>query len=163
MRKLPIAAAAAATLTLAQPALAQIGVEANGARADDRWGGELGVGYSFGAAGFSLTPIVGVLLHEGDNDRYYQDDLGNGQTRCRDSTNGQFAEDEKCDNLAAKVYGKIEATYAIPLGPELGGGVRFSKGSTTPYGTAAVSLAPLIKLKGSIGDDYYALGLRARF
>jgi hypothetical protein len=57
-----IALAALLALSGASAASAGIGVEADGARADGHWGGELGAGYSFGLAGFSLTPGVGVLV-----------------------------------------------------------------------------------------------------
>lgn len=160
--KLRTIASAAATLFLAQPALAGVALEANGARADGRWGGELGIGYSLGLDGFSFTPIVGGFVYQGDNDRFYMDDNG-GNPRCRDSLNGQYAADSECDNTVVRAYGKVEATYSISLGPELGGGVRVSKGNMAPYGTLAFPLAPMVKLKGNVGDGYYALGLRARF
>lgn len=48
---------------IAGPAHANsLGAEANVARADGHWGGELGAGYSFGLAGFSLTPGAGLLF-----------------------------------------------------------------------------------------------------
>ncbi|NJR79839.1 hypothetical protein [Sphingomonas corticis] len=111
---------------VATPAAAQVAVEGNGARVDGRWGGEVGVGYGFGAAGFRLTPIVGGLIADGDT----------------------------------RVYGKVEATYAIPLLATIGVGVRAGEDDTTPYGTVALPLAPLLSLKGNVGDGYYALGLK---
>lgn len=160
MKKTVALAFTACALATAVPAAAQITVEGNGARADDRWGGELGIGYGFGAAGFKLTPIIGALIYAGDNDRYREDDLSNGQTSCRDTTNGQFADDDRCNNTKADAYAKVEATYSIPLVATVGAGVRLSERRTTPYGTVALPLAPTIKLKGNVGDGYYALGLR---
>jgi hypothetical protein len=158
------AAIAVAAATACVPASANgIMLEANGARANSRWGGELGVGYSITASGFSLRPIIGAFLYKGDNDRYYEQTFSNGQTRCRDGQTGQFASDSECNNVAVKAYAKIEATYTIPLVAEVGGGARFSGDKVRPYGTVAVPLAPKIKLKGNAGPKYYALGFAAAF
>lgn len=42
-----------------------IGVEAGYGRADGHWGAELGAGYAFDLAGFSLKPGAGVYLRDG--------------------------------------------------------------------------------------------------
>lgn len=163
-KKFGAVALAAALAVQCAPAFANgIMLEANGARAHERWGGELGVGYAFSAGGFSLRPIVGAFIYQGDNDRYEEDTFSNGQTRCRDTTNGQFADKEKCDNTAVKAYGKVEATYSIPMVAEFGGGARFSSDKVRPYGTVAVPLAPRISIRGNAGPKYYALGLKVGF
>lgn len=62
----------AATLVLL-PATAQaegIGAEINYGRADGHWGTEIGGGYAFGLAGFSLTPGGGIYLRDGDTKLY---------------------------------------------------------------------------------------------
>ncbi|SER06288.1 hypothetical protein [Sphingobium sp. YR768] len=62
----------AATLALL-PATAQaegIGAEINYGRADGHWGTEIGGGYAFGLAGFSLTPGGGIYLRDGDTKLY---------------------------------------------------------------------------------------------
>ena len=104
-------------------------MEGNGARAQGEWGGELGAGYSFGAAGFALRPIGGAFFSDG----------------------------------GTKVYGKVEATYTIPLSAEIGAGARFSGDKTRVYGTASMPLFPGVRLKGNLGGHYYAVGLRAGF
>ncbi len=155
-----VAAALAAVLSCATtPAAAQITLEGNGARADGEWGGELGIGYAVGAAGFKVTPIVGAFVYAGDNDRYYEDDNG-GNPRCRDGDTGRYAKSSYCDNTAVNIYGKVEATYSIPLIATIGAGVRFSERDTTPYGTVALPITPGLKVKGNIGDGFYAVGLR---
>lgn len=156
---------AAAAMTVLAPSAFADGVvlEANGARAQDRWGGELGLGYTLDAGGFSIRPIGGVFLHAGDEDRYYRDDLGNGQTRCRDGDTGRFADDSNCTNIDVKWYAKLEATYTIPLGPEIGGGARFSSEKVRPYGTIGFGLGPNLRLKGNVGASYYAVGVKAQF
>ena len=70
MRGSIIALAALLVSGGATAASAGIGAEAYGARADGHWGGEFGAGYSFGMAGFSLTPGVGVLTAD-DHTRAY--------------------------------------------------------------------------------------------
>lgn len=157
---------AAATILIAclpQQAAAQVAVEGNVARADSEWGAELGVGYSLKSKGFALRPIGGVLVYQGDNDRYYQDDIGGGDTRCRDRTNGRFADDGKCDNTAVKAYAKLEATYTLLGSAEFGLGARYSGDDVQPYGMVSFPVAPRIRIKANAGDDYYALGLRADF
>ncbi|CAN5362882.1 hypothetical protein BH10PSE12_BH10PSE12_27600 [soil metagenome] len=62
-----------------------------------------------------------------------------------------------------KIYGKVEATYTIPLSAEIGAGARFSGDKTRLYGTASMPLLPGIRLKGNLGSHYYAVGLRAGF
>lgn len=156
---------AAAAMTLLAPSAFADGVmlEANGARAQDRWGGELGLGYTLDAGGFSIRPIGGVFVHAGDDDRYERDTFRNGQSRCRDTETGQFASDSKCTNLDVKWYAKLEATYTIPLGPEIGGGARFSSEKLRPYGTIGFGLGPNLRLKGNVGANYYAAGIKAQF
>ncbi len=159
MIKLTIAAlAAASALALGTPAAAQLVLEGNGARADGEWGGEVGLGYAIGLAGFRLAPAAGVLVYRSDDDRYRQDANG-GSPRCRDTSNGQYASDSECDDAAVKPYGRIEAAYSIPLVATIGGGVRIGA-DVRPYGTVALPIAPRLNLKGNAGPRYYALGLR---
>jgi len=165
MKKCIAAALAAASIGLCSaPASANgIALEANGARAHDVWGGELGLGYNLNIGPFTLRPIAGAFVYKGDNDRYVRSTFSNGQSRCRDLTNGQFATDEKCDDTAVKAYGKIEGTFEIPAVAEVGAGVRFSSEKARPYGTVGFALAPKIKVKANAGPSYYALGLQAAF
>lgn len=65
MKFLPILGAVVASVA-SVPAAGQVSVEGAGARADGRWGGEVGVGYGIGAAGFRLTPILGAFVADGD-------------------------------------------------------------------------------------------------
>lgn len=62
-----------------------------------------------------------------------------------------------------RAYGKVEATYTIPLSAELGAGARISGDKSRIYATASLPLAPRIRMKANVGDRYYALGLRASF
>lgn len=59
----------------------------------------------------------------------------------------------------AKLYGRVEATYALPAFATIGAGVRFSGDNTRPYATIAMPLVPKLKVKGNVGPKYYAVGL----
>lgn len=163
MKALIQAAIAASVALISTPALAEGGFafEANAARANERWGGELGVGYGLGSAGFKLRPMVGVFVIRGDNDRYYEDTFSNGQTRCRDSQTGQFADDSECVNVDFKPYGRVEAVYSAQVA-EIGAGVRLSEQKARPYGTIAFS-ASKVRFKVNVGPKYYAGGLQLGF
>ncbi|MFD1106929.1 hypothetical protein [Sphingobium olei] len=59
----------------------------------------------------------------------------------------------------AKLYGRIEAAYSIPLSATIGAGVRFSGDDTRPYATIALPLLPKLRAKANAGPGYYAAGL----
>ncbi len=136
-------------------------VELNGAKVDDISGAELGLGYNLAKGGFRLTPTVGALLYQGDNDRFSTETVSGGRTVCRDHSNGQFAKKENCDDTAAKAYGKLEAAYRFKS-LELGGGVRVSD-DVTPYGALGVYVSDTLAVKGFAGKDYYGAGLALIF
>ena len=133
--RLIMKALTAATLgsICAASASAGIGVEANGARADGHWGGEFGANYSWGIAGFNLTPGVGAFVYHHDGD-------------------------EK-----VKPYGRVEATYHVPAFATVGAGVRISADHTRPYGTVALPILPTLAMKANAGPKYYAAGLTFGF
>jgi hypothetical protein len=132
--------------------------EATGARAQQRWGGELGIGYTLDVGRFNLRPIAGVFIHRGDDDRFERSNFANGQSRCRDTSTGRFASDGNCVNIAAKAYGKVEATFVITPAAEIGGGARFSGDRGRPYGTIALGRGQA-RFKANAGDRYYAIGI----
>lgn len=146
------------------PALAegQFYGELNYADTGNLSGGEIGAGYSLLLGPVSVRPIGGLFMYQGENDRYRSETFSNGNEVCRDLTNGQFADKENCDDLALKVYGKLEATFTIADRVEIGGGARVSD-DVVPYGTVGVRLSPTILIKGSAGKDYYSAGLAAKF
>lgn len=59
----------------------------------------------------------------------------------------------------AKLYGRVEAAYTIPLSATIGAGVRFSGDNTRPYATLAMPLLPKLRVKANVGPKYYAAGL----
>lgn len=160
-----LSAALAATLACVSPivANAQSGLvaEAGYAEAFEVQGAELGLGWRFSARNFHLTPVVGGFVYQADNDRYYRDTLGNGQTRCRDGSNGQFARDNLCNDGAVDAYGRLEATFNIRQ-VEAGVGYRVSEEDSVPYGTVSVKFGDMWALKINAGEDYVGAGLVLR-
>lgn len=156
--------AAAVALAASEGAAAQgLVVDAGGARVHDQWGVEGTIGYRMGILGLSVTPSVGAFATRSDEDRYFEEPDPAGGTRCRDSRDGDIDHDLACENADLRLIGRLEATYAIPLVAEAGLGIRVSKGDTTPYATVAMPILPMAKLKGNVGEDYLALGLRIGF
>lgn len=152
---------AVSLLAVSAPAAAQVSVEANVARSEGQWGGELGAGYSvINIEGFRITPGVGVFLHDAGRDGYELD----GNSRCVDEVTATPAPDDFCDDTSAKLFARAEATYTIPFaGITAGLGGRLMSGDLRPYGTISVPLLPLLNLKANAGHKYYAAGLNARF
>jgi hypothetical protein len=158
------AGAAAIALAGSEGAAAQgLVVDAGGARVHNQWGVEGTIGYRMGILGFAVTPSVGAFATRSGGDRYVEEPDPEGGTRCRDSRDGDIDHDLACENADLRLIGRLEATYAIPLVAEAGLGVRVTKGDTTPYATVAMPIFPMAKLKGNVGQDYIALGLRIGF
>ncbi|HWH18492.1 MAG TPA: hypothetical protein VNT77_09210 [Allosphingosinicella sp.] len=158
------ALAAGIALGVSEGAFAQgLVLDAAGARVHDQWGVEGSVGYRMGFLGFSVTPSIGAFATRSDEERYLEEPDPQGGTRCRDSRDGDVVHDLRCENADLRLIGRVEATYAIPLIAEAGLGVRVTRGDTTPYATVAMPTFPMAKLKGNLGEDYVALGLRVGF
>lgn len=156
---LAVSAALAVVAAAAPGHAAGLALEANAARAHSRWGAELGAGFNFGGLGLSVRPMVGAFISDGDSDRFERDPFDD----CRDTRDGSLESGSRCDSKSVKPYGRIEATYSIPLVAELGAGVRISSEKLRPYGTVAFNFLPLVKLKANVGPKYYALGLGVDF
>jgi hypothetical protein len=58
-----------------------------------------------------------------------------------------------------RLYGRVEATYALPASATIGAGVRFSGANTRPYATLAMPLIPKLHAKANVGPKYYSIGL----
>ncbi|WHO39772.1 hypothetical protein PMI04_004050 [Sphingobium sp. AP49] len=128
MKIVPLAAVCLSMFLAATAPVAHaegLGAEIDYGRADGHWGTEIGAGYAFGLAGFSLTPGGGVYLRDGDT----------------------------------KLYGRVEATYTLPMSASIGGGVRFSGDNTRPYATIAMPLIPKLRAKANLAPKYYTIGL----
>lgn len=160
MKKTLFTAAIASGLLIAGAANAEgLMVEGNLAKAYDISGVELGVGYNFENERLRFTPIIGGFLYQGDNDRYYMDQMSNG-ARCRDSQTGRFAKKEFCDNGKVAWYGKAEVAVKFAQTWEVGAGYRASDIESSAYGLLAVKFSPHGRVQFSGGQDYYAVGVR---
>jgi hypothetical protein len=117
-------------------------------------------------AGLSTTARAEGLVIEGNGVRAQGDwggELGAGYNFGRAGFALRPIAGAYFNDSGTKIYGKVEATYTIPLSAEIGAGARFSGDRTRIYGTASVALFPGIRLKANLGDHYYAVGLRAGF
>ncbi|HYG27572.1 MAG TPA: hypothetical protein VD906_11755 [Caulobacteraceae bacterium] len=162
-RKIIAAAAALATWSAASAAQAGIHAEANAASVTEVGGVELGVGYRFAAGKVRVTPIVGLFVTTGEDDgRYREETFSNGNTVCRDTSNGQFADDVNCAaNYDTAAYGKLEAAWRFTDSFELGAGARLTEDEAKPY--AVLGFGSTWGVKAAVGDDYYALGVAFGF
>ncbi|MCJ2182635.1 autotransporter outer membrane beta-barrel domain-containing protein [Novosphingobium sp. 1949] len=149
---------AAGLVALASPAAAQVTAEANVAKWQGQWGGEVGVGYPIlQDGGFSVTPSVGAFVYDRDHPRYAED----GGV-CYRRADDVAVKDSHCDGTGLKAYGRIEAMYSLPM-VSLGVGARYMGDSVRAYGTAAMPVMPRIDAKVNVGDGYLSAGLLARF
>lgn len=153
------ALASLCAIAAASPAAAKITAEANVARSEGDWGGELAVGVPVISDGaFSITPSVGAFFHKRDHDNYYND-----SSQCFRRSDDEQVSDGKCDNSGTKFFAKAEAMYRLPMAFSVGIGARLIGDDLRAYGTVAMPLAPFIDVKGNIGDHYLAAGVQARF
>ncbi|MXO64715.1 hypothetical protein GRI91_02990 [Altererythrobacter endophyticus] len=137
-------------------------MDANVAKEDGDWGGEFGANYAiYQSGGFSLTPGAGLFVHDDDDPRYFEDNDG-GSSGCRDGRTGNFVDDDNCDSTSVSAFGRVEASYSIPMSLTLGLGARIDD-DVRPYATVSYPLLPVMNLKGNIGDGYIAAGLQAKF
>ncbi|WP_395393456.1 hypothetical protein WBP07_00545 [Novosphingobium sp. BL-8A] len=142
------------------PAMASVvTAEANVARSEGDWGGELAVGVPvIQDGGFAITPGVGLFFHDRDHPGYYHD---NGD--CFSKQSGNQVSGGKCDDSGTKIFAKVEATYRLPMALAVGVGARLTGDNLRPYGTVSMPVFPHIDVKGNLGDHYVAAGLQARF
>ncbi|WP_260926671.1 hypothetical protein [Novosphingobium sp. 9] len=143
---------------MAAPASAQVTAEANVAKSEGQWGGELGVGMPIVNDGpIKVTPMVGVFVYDRDHPGYYKDDGA-----CYANSDDSEVGGHHCDGSGTKLYARIEATYSLPMA-SVGLGARWMGDDLRPYGTVAVPIAPLFSVKGDLGDHYLAAGITAHF
>lgn len=154
-----ICACTAAVLAGGPASAATVTAEANVARAEGDWGGELAVGVPvIQDGGFAITPAVGAFFHKRDHDGYHEDD-----SQCFRRSDDKRVGDGRCDSSGTKVFGKVEATYTLPMSFTFGLGARVIGNDLRAYGTAAMPLAPFLNGKVNVGDHYVAAGVQAKF
>lgn len=104
--------------------------------------------------------------------RYRNETFSNGTTVCRDRTNGQFAEKEKCEDGIDLDYAfSTDANFIVadldPVQIYCGAGLRLAD-KTKVYGSIGVDMKQFdngLKLfgKGHISDDFYQAHIGVRF
>jgi hypothetical protein len=134
----------------------------------------LSVGYAHAQVeGMSLTVSYGHVFgfvrpvgyvegiaYSDPNSAFHRDDIGGGQSRCRNRNTGHFAADASCAaswDIAMRAEGLFRLSRTKVL---LGPGVRVGSGDVTPYGTAMYesglsrASSSVLQVKGSGGPDF---------
>jgi hypothetical protein len=131
----------------------------NYATRDDFKGAELEVGYqkTFASWRVNVIPLSGII-HRKDDSRYREETFSNGQEVCRDTTNGQFADKDKC-NQTGFDYGFIAgADFVATERFHVGGGIRIGK-ETDVFGMARYRLTDRVSIQAKAGGDYRSIGI----
>lgn len=82
-----------------------------------------------------VTPAE-IMLTKGDSYPYYRDYFDNGESRCRNSLNGQFADDSDCLAVDGYYAFTLDGAVLIPRSPVLvGAGKRFDGLEDPVFGT----------------------------
>lgn len=148
------------------PACAQVaGFFGYGAGANE--GVEFALGYTHkwdSETAISVYPLQWVAYETPPSDRYREETFSNGQTVCRDRSNGQFADKEKCEPSTGFEYTpSIEVIRKVA--PELILGIGY-RGGETRGGYGVVSLLPSglpVSIGARIGGNYLGLFIGSRF
>ena len=150
-------AAAVALFTAASaPANAGVAVEAGVAERNDQFGIEVGAGYEVPIAlGLKFTPMVGAFIYDDKSIPDGTSDI------CSTVQGGIEVVDENCQDV--QFYGAGEVTYATPFKVTVGAGAMYIDKDVIPYGTASFSIIGGLSVKGKLGKDYVAGGLRFSF
>ena len=132
-----------------------------------------GAGVRYGPVIALFTP-ADVIFTPASTYPYYRDSFDNGQSRCRNSLNEQFASDESCIAYDVTNAMSAEALLVVPRTfVAVGGGRRFGASNDAAdlwFGSAGVAWLPLGRLsvlgKVNFGEDYLSgivtVGLRLR-
>jgi hypothetical protein len=109
----------------------------------------------------ALTPVDLGVMTQDPNGRYQTETLSNGNTVCRDHTNGQFASESNCGPrilyaASADVLAALMSGNGNEVG--LGGGYRVGN-SAGPYGLASLHFGPLHgrnwHLRARVGASFF--------
>jgi hypothetical protein len=135
----------------------------NYATRDDVKGAEVEFGYqkTFTSWRLNIIPLSGIFYRK-DDSRYREETFSNGQTVCRDTTNGQFADDDKC-NQTGFDYGFIGgAEFLVTDRFHLGAGIRIGK-ETDIFAMAGYRVWERVSVQVKAGADYRSIGLFMNF
>jgi hypothetical protein len=117
-----------------------------------------GIGVRAGPLLFAVN-AMDVTLSRGDSGPYYRDEFSNGQSRCRNGENGQFAEDSKCIAIDANYAASADLNLVIPSTPVfLGGGGRVAGDNELWYGSIGAAWGRNARrmwiARANFGKDY---------
>jgi hypothetical protein len=99
--------------------------------------------------GFTASiEIVDVFITGKKNSGFYRDQFSNGQSRCRNASNGQFANDSQCSDVGLSVgfLRTADLTYSVPLSDN-------SIGRNNVFGGVGTSLNSNLGFYGVIGYE----------
>lgn len=141
-----------------------------GTHDSDHSGGALSTGLSAQISRvFATFTPVDLILSKGDSSPYYRDTFGNGGSACRNSLNGEFAEDSKCIAISVAYAFSADIAVLIPQSPVLlGAGVRHGRRDNPWFVVAgfqhALSPMGLVTCRVNAGPDYVSgiVGLSVR-
>lgn len=130
---------------------------------EGRTGFELEVGVKFRPAPwieFGASP-ANLVFYNNEDSQYQRQTFSNGQSRCRDLSNGQFARDELC---GPDVAWRGTATAELNLGERfsVGGGYLFTDEGSA-FGSLRYNLNTNFALQGRAGTDYGAIAVVLSF
>lgn len=114
-----------------------------------------------------------VVIFDGDPAvGFYRDTFSNGQSRCRNSSNGQFAADEKCEGeIDSEWRGLVEGQVRLSRSVLIGGGGLYTFQSDDParekkwagYASLTWEANQHLGLQLRAGGDYASVQARVTF
>lgn len=115
-------------------------VGGGGVKDDEHDGGRLTLGGALriGPLVLEFNPLD-LAISPGDTYPYYRDTFSNGQSRCRNGSNGQFASDESCIAFDVSYFKSFGAGIVVPRSPVfVGFGRRFNDAANPWFGSGGV-------------------------
>lgn len=133
-----------------------------GGRAETK-GVEVEIGYrkTFAAAALNIMPFTGILYSDPDT-RYREETFSNGTTVCRDTSNGQFSDKDKCSKNSFAYAFIASVDYPVNDKLALGAGVRVADEADL-FVTFRASLTGRTTLHAKAGGQYVSAGFAYGF
>lgn|SRR5690606_26173812 len=118
--------------------------------------------------------VLDVNMFSKEPEGYREETLSNGNTICRDESNGQFADDEKCNQIDIDVGSSIELGYGFNAGDipsSLSAGVRLFGDkeygdAVIPYVAGGLSFDSAFGVLGAdvrVGSSYTQISVSVNF
>jgi hypothetical protein len=104
--------------------------------------------------------IIDVSITQGQNSGFYRDTFANGQSRCRNSSNGQFATNSSCSatGISTGFFRTLDATYEVPISENnnsiiAGIGTSLNEDNGGFYGVLGYRASQGFNVKAKIGTN----------